>query len=353
MKVKPSNATSSPKRKVLGDASGRANQSPAKVTKKKPSTSKEQGIKDLTFEEYLAFNRRLFEEAQSFGPQPTTALKQMKVPKAKTTTKKSAPSSKGQPAETSLEDEIAAYKQNLDDTIKPHTFEDDPMPSCQTVRNRINKLLDSGIMTKTEFTKAIGCSSVNTLNAFLRQTGPNGGSSSTAYYNAWAWFRQREVANLKMPDMKKKQTQEAGATGSTARGSKAAGASTLPDISNIELPGEEVDDVSVWDTCDEVRKKINAHLRTTGMSQAQFCREIFAQLNQPKIKSIQSKQLNDFLRGKGPRTGAKSTVFYAAWVYLEKLRIAAGKPKSKFREDMEDIWSGMGGFDRTADNRTS
>ncbi|KAI1090777.1 hypothetical protein F5B19DRAFT_494049 [Rostrohypoxylon terebratum] len=177
------------------------------------------------------------------------------------------------------------------------------------------KLLDAGIMTKAEFCKAIGCSSVNTLNAFLRQTGPNGGSSSSAYYNAWAWFRQREVANLKMPDVKKRQSQEAGAAGSAARGpaskAAAAGVTSLPDISNIVLPGEEVDDVSVWDTCDEVRKKINAHLRTTGMSQAQFCREIFAQLHQPKIKSIQSKQLNDFLKGKGPRTGAKSTVFYS------------------------------------------
>ncbi|KAI0884045.1 uncharacterized protein GGS22DRAFT_189171 [Annulohypoxylon maeteangense] len=358
MKVKPSNAASAPKRNALGDASNRANQSPSKVTKKKPSTGKERE-KDISFEEYMAAARQQFEEAQSFGPRPTIASGNTKRPKAKSAAASggaSSSSNKKGKAETTLEQEIAVYTQNLDDLICTSAFEDDPLPSCQTVRNHIHKLLDAGIMTKTDFSKAIGCRSVNTLNAFLRQTGSNGGSSSVVYFNAWAWFRQREVAKLKMPDMKKKQAQEAGAaSGSSAGGStsKTAAAKSLPDISHIYLGGEDEDDVSVWDTCDEVRKKINAHLRTSGVTQAQFCRDIFAQLRQPKIKSIQSKQLSDFLHGKGPRTGAKSTVFYAAWVYFEKLRIASGKPKSKHREDMEDIWSCMGGFDRTADNRTS
>ncbi|KAI1454177.1 hypothetical protein F4805DRAFT_440453 [Annulohypoxylon moriforme] len=357
MKVKPSGATSAPKRTALGDASSRTNQSPAKVTKNKSSIRKEYE-NDPSFAAFMAAARRQFEEAQSFGPQPTVSSANANRPKAKSaaTTGASSSSNKKQKAGTSLEEEIAAYKQNLDDTIAPHTFEDEPLPSCQTVRNRINKLLDAGIMTKTEFSQAIGCRSVNTVTAFLKQTGPNGGSSSSAYSMAWAWFRQREVAKLKMPDVKKRQAQEAGASGSSAGGStsKTAGTkSSLPDISDIYLNGEDTDDVSVWDTCDEVRKKIRAHLRTSGVTQAQFCRDIYAQLRQPKVKSIQSKQLSDFLNGKGPRTGAKSTVFYAAWVYFEKLRIAAGKPKSKHREDMEDIWLTSGGFDRTADHRTS
>ncbi|KAI2463401.1 hypothetical protein F4781DRAFT_125353 [Annulohypoxylon bovei var. microspora] len=355
MKVKPSNADSAPKRNALGDASSRANQPPAKVIGKKPSVSK--GPEEQTFEEYMAATRRQFEEAQSFGPQPTVAPENSKRSKAKSAAG-GASSSNKRKAETSLEEEIAAYKQDLSGVVSLKTFEDEPMPSCQTVRNRINKMLDAGIMTKTEFSKAMGSKTVNSLSAFLRQTGPNGGSGSSVYYNAWAWFRQREVAKLKMPDVKKRQTQEAGATdsstgGSTSKAAKTAKTTSLPDISTIHLPGEETDSVSVWDTCDEVRKKISAHLRTGEVTQAQFCRDIYAQLQQPKIKGIQSKQLSDFVRGKGPRTGAKSTVFYAAWVYFEKLRIASGKPMSKHREDMEDIWAWNGGFDRESDNRTS
>ncbi|OTB02577.1 hypothetical protein M426DRAFT_13365 [Hypoxylon sp. CI-4A] len=130
----------------------------------------------------------------------------------------------------------------------------------------------------------------------------------------------------------------------------AAKKTSVPDISNIYLPGEENDSVSVFETCDDIRRKINARLRKSGVSQTQFCRDLYAQLNVPKIKGIQSKQLTDFLRQKGPRTGAKSTVFYAACVYFEKLRIKQNKPKSDHREEMEDIWPT--GFPRDTDSRT-
>ncbi|KAI1204611.1 uncharacterized protein F4807DRAFT_328264 [Annulohypoxylon truncatum] len=351
MKVKPSNAACAPKRKALGDASSRANQSPAKVTTKRSSASKENEQRKQSYEEFAAFTRRMFEEAQSFGPPPTVAPRNIKRPKARGTGTSSTSSKKGK-AEISLEAEIALYTQNLNVVLDPDSFKDQPMPSCQAVRNHINKLLDAGIMTKAEFAKAIGCRRVYTLNAFLGETGPDGGSGNAVYFSAWVWFRQREIVKLKMPDMKKRQTQEAGSSkgGSTSNAAKTT--TSLPDISNIELDGEETDDVSVYDSCDEVRKKINAHLRTTGVTKAQLCRDIYAQLHQPKIKGIQSKQLDDFLRGKGPKTGAKSTVFYAAWVYFEKLRIAAGKPKSKHRKEMEEIWAWRGGFDRTTDHRT-
>ena len=37
------------------------------------------------------------------------------------------------------------------------------------------------------------------------------------------------------------------------------------DVSNIHLDGEEHDDVPVYDTCDEVRKKIKAFLCQNGV----------------------------------------------------------------------------------------
>jgi hypothetical protein len=40
-------------------------------------------------------------------------------------------------------------------------------------------------------------------------------------------------------------------------------------------------------------------------------------------------------------------VFYAAYVFFEKLRLAEGKQKSKHRLEMEEIWGGKGGFNIT------
>lgn len=274
-------------------------------------------------------------------------------------------------AETSLEEDIIAYSQNLDDTISPDAFRDEPLPSCNAVRGRINKLLDSGIVTKAGFARAIGGKAAS-LNRFLQASGQMGGSGSSVYYNAWAWFRQREVAKLKMPDVKKRQKLEADAAAAAATttagarigtGMRAGGtlgapgtarttAVPLPDISGIYLPGEETDSVPVYDTCDEVRRKINAHLRTPGLTQTQFCRDMYAQLRAPRCKGIQSKQLADFRAMKGARTGARSSVFYAAYVYFEKLRLAQNKPKSAHRETMEGLWGGYGGFDREQDHRT-
>ncbi|KAI0522151.1 hypothetical protein F5B22DRAFT_461057 [Xylaria bambusicola] len=292
--------------------------------------------------------------------------------------KTAAVASKKRKAETTLEEDIAAYKQNLDHIISPHAFEDDPMPSCNAVRGKINKLLDSGIMNKAEFAKVLGSTNANTLNRFLHATGPMGGSGSSMYYNAWVWFKQREYAKIKMPDVKKRQKLEVDAataaagpsntttttttttTTSSSNGNPsstakmiASSVAGLPDISGIHLEGEETDDVPVYDTCDDIRKKINAHLKTPGLTQTQFCRDIYAQLRAPKCKGIQSKQLADFRALKGANAGAKSSVFYAAYCYFEKLRVAQGKPKTAHRLTMETLWAADGGFDRENDHRTT
>ncbi|KAI1276419.1 hypothetical protein F5Y07DRAFT_366680 [Xylaria sp. FL0933] len=344
-------------RMALGDASNRANLSPAQ-----PAVGQKRSVNDAndpdfmpTFAEFVAMTG-----ANQFRTMAATAPGgAAKTPKA------TGGAGKKRKAETTLEEDIAAYKQDLDDVVDPEEFDDEPLPSCTAVRGRINKLLDSGIMNKTEFAKAIGANA-NTVSRFLQASGQMGGSGSTVYPTAWAWFRQREYANLKMPDVKKRQKLEADAaaaasssstttTGGKSKTAKkaAAAATSLPDISGIYLPGEEDDDVEVYDTCDEIRRKINAHLKTPGLTQTQFCRDLYAQLKAPKCKGIQSKQLADFRAMKGPCSGAKSSVFYAAYVYFEKLRIAQGKPKTAHRVNMEGVWEGRGGFDRETDHRTS
>lgn len=111
--------------------------------------------------------------------------------------------------------------------------------------------------------------------------------------------------------------------------------------------GEDTDSVEVYDTCDEVRKKISAYLRKPNTTAAQFCRDLLAQYHtdEKKPSRIQSTQLTKFRGYKGADTGNTSCVFYAAYVFFEKVRLAEGKPKSKHRLEMEDIWGGKGGFD--------
>ncbi|KAI1781330.1 hypothetical protein F4818DRAFT_398731 [Hypoxylon cercidicola] len=157
-----------------------------------------------------------------------------------------------------------------------------------------------------------------------------------------------------MPDVKKRQKTEAAAgdaSSSTGTGSSRTGRAAAPQVStaDIHLPGEETDEVPVYDTCDEIRKKINAHLKTPGLTAAQFCRDIYAQLRAPTVKCFQSKQLNDFRNKRGPNAGCASKVFYAAYVFFEKKRIAEGKPKSQHRLKMETTWPQ--GFDLENDGR--
>lgn len=250
-----------------------------------------------------------------------------------------AASSRKRKSETSLEDDIAAYKQNLDHVTIDHLLID---MSCNQVRGKMNRLLDNSIMKKGELCKTMGCSH-SSVNTFLAKRGSMEGSKCLLYYTAWAWFKQREIAGLKMPDVKKRQKTEAAAASDSNTNGGSTNNVAVPlapttDISDVHLDGEETDSAPVYDTCDEIRKKINEHLKTPGLTAAQFCRDIYAQLHRPKGKPFQSKQLNDFRGKKGPNAGCTSQLFYAAYVYFEKKRIAEGRPKSQHRLKMEEIW---------------
>jgi hypothetical protein len=98
------------------------------------------------------------------------------------------------------------------------------------------------------------------------------------------------------------------------------------------------------DTCDDIRKKINAHLKKPGVTQAAFLRAISASFhNQPKI--LRSPQLSTFRSKKGALNGNTSGIFYGAYVYFEKLRVKEGKPKTKKRQEMEKMHAKDGGLD--------
>ncbi|KAK1963971.1 hypothetical protein LY78DRAFT_659813 [Colletotrichum sublineola] len=113
----------------------------------------------------------------------------------------------------------------------------------------------------------------------------------------------------------------------------------LPDLSGIHLDGDEDMTVPVYDTCDDVRTKISALLRRPGVTKAAFLRAIVkAAYPAGSDHKIAPNLLTNFLSKKGPSAGNTSSVFYAAYVFFEKLRVRDGKPKTKKREEMETQW---------------
>jgi hypothetical protein len=197
--------------------------------------------------------------------------------------------------------------------------------NCDQVRRKINTFIESGEMKVTQFQNAIGVSSTSYGN-FMKMKGPMKGIDSSTMSGAYKFFKKREKEGKAMP--KKRKT---------------AAAQTV-DLSDIHLEGEDEDAVEVYDSCDEIRRKIAAYLRKPGVIQAQLLKDLAAQFKTRTVK-LQSKQLNDFRGKKGADAGNTSAIFYSAYVFFEKLRIKEGKPKSKHRIEMEKIWGSQGGFD--------
>lgn len=181
-------------------------------------------------------------------------------------------------------------------------------------------------MKVTEFVREISCNQ-NTYSRFMGQDGSDEGCGSEVYVKAWRFFKEREVYGIK-PSVKKVRKE----------GEKNT------DVSSIKLDGEDTMSVQVYDSCDEVRKKICAYLALPSVTQAGFLREIGKSYPVEGGKKIQSKVLNDFLGKKGKYIGNTRAVYYGSYVFFEKLRTRDRKEKSKHRTEMEREWMDQGGF---------
>lgn len=84
----------------------------------------------------------------------------------------------------------------------------------------------------------------------------------------------------------------------------------------------------VFDTCNEVRRKIRAHLRK-GDTIAAFLRE---------LGGINSNSYRQFMAMKKPLQGSGNRIYPAAYHYFEKRRLAERKPKSKLRLESESAF---------------
>jgi hypothetical protein len=158
------------------------------------------------------------------------------------------------------------------------------------------------------------------------------GAGSCVYSNAFAFFKLRELNG----ENRRKKGKLVGDGESKVKGKEAAGES----FEGITLEGEEEGEVPVFDSCDEVRRKINQHLSKTGMSKAAFGREIGKLFGGEEEKKIGGGSVTQFLSKRGPMAGNTTNVYYGAYVFFEKIRVKDGKPMTEHRETMEDVWDG-------------
>ncbi|PMD43726.1 hypothetical protein L207DRAFT_485209 [Hyaloscypha variabilis F] len=201
--------------------------------------------------------------------------------------------------------------------------------SCDAVRNKIKKFLDSGEMKVGEFQRAIGASS-STYCAFMKKTGSMGGAGSNVYRNAFAFFKLRELNG----ENRKKKVK----VGGEGVGKKKEAESE--DFTGVILDGEEEGEVPIFDSCDEVRRKMNQYFSKTGMSKAAFGRETGKLFGGGEEKKIGGGSVTQFLAKRGPMAGNTTSVYYGAYVFFEKIRVRDGEPMTEHREGMEDAWDG-------------
>ncbi len=189
--------------------------------------------------------------------------------------------------------------------------------NCNQIRTKINQLIRSGEMKVTEFQRSLSINS-NSYGRFMKLQGPLSGCDNQTYHAAHKYFLRRERKGVKLLKPKKAKEED----------------SARWDVSDIHIEGEESDDIETYDTCDDLRPKIQAHLRNPGITQVAFGRQIGSMYRPPR--GVQSKQLSDFLKKRGATSGNTSVVYYGAYLYFEKLRIKNGAKKTMKRLEVED-----------------
>lgn len=272
---------------------------------------------------------------------PTTAKPAAKTQPTTSAKKKPAAAPKPKPAASrkrksdAIEDTTHEAPQHI-----PEIDDEDPRlartdkDTCNLVRRRIRDWIGSGAMKVGEFQKAIGVSSKGYGN-FMNRTKTWDGEGCDTFRAAHVFFKRRELQGLPLKKIVPKVKQ----TGTDKKAAKEK-AETLLDVSGVSLEGEESRRVPVYDTCDELRKKLRAFLAKDGITNAAFVREInktFTTEDCETLGNAAPNTLARFLGLKGPLAGNTTDVFYAAYVFFEKRRVKDGAPKSAFRLEMEKV----------------
>lgn len=261
------------------------------------------------------------------GSKPATATAPASAPKP------AAASSKKRKSDAAAQDKEELFPEDVEEIDDDDPRLDCPQETCNAIRRKIRNWTESGAMKIGEFQDALGVSS-KAYTSFMNRTGAWDGEGCDTYFKAGMFFKKRELQGLPLKASKPKKPKTTASTTAAAKKKQDV------DISAITLPGEDTGKVPIYDTCDEVRKKARAHLAKEGTTQAGFVRELSKTF--PDERKVSPANLRYFMGQKGPLGGNVNVTFYAAYVFFEKMRVAQGKPKTKFREEMEKVHKDTG-----------
>ncbi|CAJ2509648.1 Uu.00g146740.m01.CDS01 [Anthostomella pinea] len=160
------------------------------------------------------------------------------------------------------------------------------------------------------------------LQRFLSQWGSNEGLFNRVREKAFRFFKKRELAGSPMPINSVDKDKEA----------------ALLDVSGVEIAKGFRRKIEVYDTCDDVRSKLISYLTKPHVSREGLIQSLNEHGCLPGKERVTLETFIRFLCKHGPTEGNRSAVFYAGYVFFEKMRIRDGKEKSRFRLKMEEAW---------------
>ena len=209
--------------------------------------------------------------------------------------------------------------------------------NADQIRRKITKYIDSGAKIG-EFCKTLNVSTTG-YRRFMTQSGRDKGTGSDTFMEAWAFFKKREMAGLKMPQAKKVEPVE---TGSTRSNKKAKGDAI--DVSDIHLDLEDQEAVPIFETCNEVRRKIRIYLKRPGVSKASLLRQLEKQFPEKPTAGLSTTSFTTFMAQHGNMRCSGSPIYYGAYCLFEKQRIKDGKMEeawglaSATRDSIDRLW---------------
>ena len=198
------------------------------------------------------------------------------------------------------------------------------LSNCDQIRLKIQNYLSTKEMTQTAFLKANDINS-NSFRNFMSYKGKYTGMDNQTYKGALLFFEKYDK-NTKAKRSTK--TTEDKYADKLKKLDKANEAQSLLD----KLKSVEYTQGPIYDTCEEVRKKLLTLVGSKVFTQVKLC----------QLLGTNANSLRNFIKVKGKWEGRGNQVYGKAYHFFERLRLADNVPKSKARVKNEGIIGQLG-----------
>ena len=200
---------------------------------------------------------------------------------------------------------------------------------CDEVRRKSQTFIDQSGLRIKEWLRLIGDVNTKSWNDFISYRGPASGAANRAYYFAYVFLEKVRIVREERKSASRELAEaHFGPAGRPLKhdyqGKEPSleHQSVLKFVRSIVLDGETEGRVPVYDDCDQVRRKSLDFIASFGIRISEWLR---------LLGNVNNKSWRDFVSYRGEKAGAANKAYYAAYVFLEKVRIASHEEKSSNR----------------------